>query len=116
MRIFKRLLRITRAALLAILAVYAGTALVLVNLADPKFKPATSSRTTPATSEMFKPVFANESDKFTMRDIVTKNGAGEVVLIEGATHDGICYNGEAMAAAGNWLAKNGFAKANLSAR
>jgi hypothetical protein len=60
MKIFKRLLRITRIALLVILALYTGAALVLVNLSDSEFKPA----------------------------------------IERATHDKICYNHEAVAAAG----------------
>ena len=83
MKIFRRLLRIARISLLAILALYATAALVL--------------------AEQFKPV-------------VTHYSSGEVVLVEGATHDGICYNGEAMAAVGNWLARNGFAVANLSAR
>lgn len=68
MKIFKRLLRITRAALLAILAVYAGAALVLVNLSDPTFKPATNPTATPEMSEMFKQVYPNQPDKFTMRD------------------------------------------------
>jgi hypothetical protein len=64
MKIFKRLLRITRIALLAILALCAG----------------------------------------------------EVVLVEGATHDGIYFNGQALAAAGNWLAKSGFTETKLSVR
>ncbi|HEX7530003.1 MAG TPA: alpha/beta fold hydrolase [Pyrinomonadaceae bacterium] len=68
MKIFKRLLRITRIALLAILAVYAGAALVLVNLSDPEFKPATNPAATAEMSEMFKQVYANQPDKFTMRD------------------------------------------------
>jgi alpha-beta hydrolase superfamily lysophospholipase len=54
------------------------------------------------------------ADQF--RPVVTKYSAGEVILVDGATHDGICYNGEAMAAAGNWLAKNGLAATRLSAR
>ena len=83
MKIFRRLLRIARTSLLAILALYAVAALVL--------------------ADQFKPV-------------VTKYSAGQVILIEGETHDGICYNDEAMAAAGNWLARNGFTETKLSAR
>jgi alpha-beta hydrolase superfamily lysophospholipase len=68
MKIFKRLLRISRIAILAILAVYAGAALVLVNLPDPEFKPATGPTATVEMSEMFKQAYANEPDKFIMRD------------------------------------------------
>ncbi len=68
MKILKRLLRITRIALLSILAVYAGAALVLVNLADPHFKPTTGPAASVAISEMFKQVYPSQPDKFAMRD------------------------------------------------
>lgn len=86
MKIFRRLLRITRIILLAVLAVYA-TAALLLNLSDPGFKSAAGASAKAGTARIFK----------------------------GELHHGTYYNAQATAA-GNRLVTNGVTEASLDAR
>ena len=86
MKIFKRLLRITRIILLAVLAVYAAAALLL-NVSDPGFKSAGGVAARVGMAEMF----------------------------EGESHHSTYYNTQATAA-GNGLVSNDFTEASLDGR